>query len=223
MRTQFTNELVALTADLTQMCRLTQEAAERVTDALVAADLTATYEVFALEEELQRMHRACEARTVVLLALQAPVARDLRHVVTAIQIAGELSRIGRLTSRVAERVYKSHPEPVAPAPVLELLAEMGHLAARATARAGAAVASGHESPPIEDETDAHTMATLNRRLHTALSVSPWPGGTDDAIELALVGHHLERSIEHILQIERLIRFLDTGIPPTAQTDTALAE
>ncbi|WP_051161733.1 PhoU domain-containing protein [Nocardia brevicatena] len=130
MRTRFTDELVALTADPTQMCRLTQKAAERVTDALVTADSTAAYEAFALEEELQRMHNSREARTVVPLAPQAPVARDLRRVVTAIQIAGEP---------------------------------------------------------------------------------------------ALIGHHLERSIEHILQIERPTRFLDTGIPPTTRTDTATAE
>lgn len=216
MRTQFTNELVALTADLTQMCRLAQGAAERVTDALVGADLTATYEVFALDEQLQKMYSACEARTVVLLALQAPVARDLRHVVTAIQIAGELSRIGWLTSRAADQVYKSHPEPVAPQHILDLFAEMGCVAAQATARAGRAVASGHQDPA--EESDAEAMETLNRQLHSALAAPAWTGTTDEAIELALLGHHLGRAVDHTARIERLIRFLDTGIPPTAQPD-----
>ncbi|WP_280445546.1 phosphate signaling complex PhoU family protein [Nocardia brasiliensis] len=129
MRTQFTRELVALTNDLTLMCRLTHDATERMTDALVGADLTATYEVFALDEQLQAMYGACEARTVVLLALQAPVARDLRHVVTAIQIATELSGIGTLVSKVADQVYQSHPGHVAPQAVLDILAAMGRLAA----------------------------------------------------------------------------------------------
>lgn len=212
VRTQFTNELVALTADLTQMCRITHEAAGRVTDALVGADLTATYEVFALDERLQAMYGACEARTVVLLALQAPVARDLRHVVTAIQIAGELSRIGRLFSRVADQVYQSHPEPIAPAPVLALLGQMAGLTAESTERAQRAVTTGRYAPADEDV--AATMHDLDRELHAALTTTE--GGTDTAITLALIGHKLSRTLDHTDRIERLIHFLDTGIPPTAQ-------
>lgn len=212
VRTQFTNELVALTADLTQMCRITHEAADRVTDALVGADLTATYEVFALDEQLQAMHSACEARTVVLLALQAPVARDLRHVVTAIQIAGELSRIGRLFSHVADQVYQSHPEPVAPAPVLALLGQMAGLTAEATERAQRAVTTGRYTPA--DENAATTMHSLDRQLHAALTTAE--GDTDTAITLALIGHKFLRTLDHTDRIERLIHFLDTGIPPTAQ-------
>ncbi|MGW1741416.1 phosphate signaling complex PhoU family protein [Nocardia sp. NPDC001965] len=223
MRTQFTNELVALTADLTQMCRITHEAAERVTDAVVGADLTATYEVFALDERLQTMFGACEARTVVLLALQAPVARDLRHVVTAIQIAGELSRIGRLFSRVADQVYRTHPDPIAPPPVLEVLAQMAGLTAECTFRAQHAVTRGRHTPA--EDTGAAEMRALDRRLHNALSAT---AGTDTetAITLALIGHKLSRTLDHTDRIERLIHFLDTGVPPTAQAlsdDEAAAE
>lgn len=213
VRTQFTNELVALTADLTQMCRITHEAAERVTDAVVGADLAATYEVFALDERLQTMYGACEARTVVLLALQAPVARDLRHVVTAIQIAGELSRIGRLFSRVADQVYRTHPDPIAPPPVLDVLAHMAGLAAECTARAQRAVTRGRHTPA--DDTGVDTMQTLNQKLHNALS-SIGDADTETTITLALVGHKLTRTLDHTERIERLIHFLDTGVPPTAQ-------
>ncbi|WP_328410022.1 phosphate signaling complex PhoU family protein [Nocardia sp. NBC_00403] len=219
MRTQFTRELVALTNDLTLMCRLAHDAAERVTDALADADLTATYEVFALDEQLQQMYSACEARTVVLLALQAPVARDLRHVVTAIQIASELSRIGTLISRAAEQVYKSHPEPVAPRPIMDLLMAMGRLAAHRTAIAGQAVATGHQ-PPAEPASDAPTMDELHQQLHAALTGPVWSGPTDASIDIALVGNHLERCVDHTARIDRLIRFLDTGIPPTAQPEDA---
>ncbi|MEU1986078.1 PhoU domain-containing protein [Nocardia sp. NPDC019395] len=212
MRTQFTNELVALTADLTQMCRLTHEAAERMTDALVGADLTATYEVFALDERLQTMYGACEARTVVLLALQAPVARDLRHVVTAIQIAGELSRIGHLFSQVADQVYRSHPEPIAAAPVLDLLGRMSGRTAQATARAQGAVTTGRHT--VDDDDGQATMQALNQKLHATLSATD--NATETAIALALVGYQLSRTLDHTDRIERLIHFLDTGVPPTAQ-------
>ncbi|AFT99284.1 phosphate uptake regulator, PhoU [Nocardia brasiliensis ATCC 700358] len=216
VRTQFTRELVALTNDLTLMCRLTHDATERMTDALVGADLTATYEVFALDEQLQGMYGACEARTVVLLALQAPVARDLRHVVTAIQIATELSGIGTLVSKVADQVYQSHPGHVAPQAVLDILAAMGRLAAARTAATGAAVATGRQESGTEPESGSQAMEALHQRLHTALAdpVSAQP--TTSAITLALLANQLERCVDHTARIDRLIRFLDTGVPPTAQ-------
>ncbi|WP_069163164.1 phosphate signaling complex PhoU family protein [Nocardia altamirensis] len=216
MRTQFTRELVALTNDLTLMCRLTHDAAERVTEALVGADLTATYEVFALDERLQTMYSACEARTVVLLALQAPVARDLRHVVTAIQIATELSRISGLVSRVAEQVYQSHPGHVAPQTILEILAAMGRLAAQHTALSGQAVATGHQEPISEQDSGATAMDALHQQLHTVLADPTVAQPTTTAIDIALLANHLERCMDHTARIDRLIRFLDTGIPPTAQ-------
>ncbi|MEV0294644.1 PhoU domain-containing protein [Nocardia sp. NPDC050710] len=215
MRTQFTHELVALTNDLTLMCRVAHDAVERLIDALVDADLKATYEVFALDEQLQKMYGACEARTVVLLALQAPVARDLRHVVTAIQIASELSRIGWLTSRVADQIYRSHPGHVGPQPILDILAEMGRLAAHRTAVSGQAVATGHNA--TETEPGVHPMEQLHHRLLTALTEAAPAQPTDSAIDLAMTGSYLERCIDHTDRIDSLIRFLDTGIPPTAQT------
>lgn len=214
VRTQFTRELVALTNDLTLMCRLTHDAAERVTDALVGADLTATYEVFALDEQLQNMYGSCEARTVVLLALQAPVARDLRHVVTAIQIATELSRIGGLVSQVADGVYQSHPGHVAPPSILRILADMGRLAATRTALSGEAVATGHHEPPAEHDPGLHAMELLHKQLHSTLAASAQP--TSAAVTIALLANHLERCVDHTARIDRLIRFLDTGVPPTAQ-------
>ncbi|GAA5064061.1 PhoU domain-containing protein [Nocardia callitridis] len=216
MRTQFTRELNALTDDLTLMCRHVHDATARLTDALVDADLTATYEVFALDEQLQKMYGACEARTVLLLALQAPVARDLRHVVTAIQIATELSDIGTLTNRVANHVYRAHPGHIAPEPILNILAELGALAVARAADVGDAVATGHLPPVTELDTGAQEIAALRLRLRAALTDPAATQPTESAIDVVLVGDHLERCVQHTARIDRLIRFLDTGVPPTAQ-------
>ncbi len=72
--------------------------------------------------------------------------------------------------------------------------------------------SGRYSAVDEDAPAA--MRALNQKLHTALSSTG--DTTDTAIALALVGHRLAGSLEHTDRIARLIHFLDTGIPPTAQ-------
>ncbi|MGW6427189.1 phosphate signaling complex PhoU family protein [Nocardia sp. NPDC055053] len=213
MRTQFTLELVALSNDLTLMSRLAHDATERITEALAGADLTATYEVFAIDEQLQQMFAACENRTMALLALQAPVARDLRHVVTAIQIAGELSRIGRRTETAGQYVYRAHPRAVAPEPVITELVAMGALAAECVARVGASVATGRFAE--DDGTAAESMDVLCRQLRTVLATTGTDAGA--AIDLALLGSQFQRCVDHTARIARLIRFLDTGIPPETGT------
>ena len=209
VRTQFTLELVALANDLTLMSRVAHDATERVTQALAGADLAATYEVFALDEQLQLMFAACESRTMALLALQAPVARDLRHVVTAIQVAGELSRIGRRTETAGQYVYRAHPGVVAPASVITELVSMGTLAAACVARVSASVASGRFA--ADDGSDIDAMETLCKQLRTALSEAEV--STEAAIDMALLGSQFQRCVDHAARIARLIRFLDTGIPP----------
>ncbi|MFD3596554.1 phosphate uptake regulator PhoU [Nocardia sp. NPDC058640] len=211
MRTQFTLELVALANDLTLMSRVAHDATQRVTQAVATADLAATYEVFALDEQLQVMFAACESRTMALLALQAPVARDLRHVVTAIQVAGELSRIGRRTETAGQYVYRAHPRTVAPAPVIDELVSMGTLASTCVARVGASVASGRVC--ADDGADAVAMDTLCKQLRTVLTDSGV--SVEAAIDMALLGSQFQRCVDHAARIARLIRFLDTGIPPEA--------
>ncbi|MFI5503678.1 phosphate signaling complex PhoU family protein [Nocardia asteroides] len=215
MRTQFTLELVALSNDLTLMSRLAHDATERVTEALASADLTATYEVFALDEQLQQMFAACENRTMALLALQAPVARDLRHVVTAIQIAGELSRIGRRTETAGQYVYRAHPRAVATEPVLAELVAMGTLAAECVAGVSASVATGRFV--ADDGTAGEAMDARCARLRTVLTTTDADAGTGAAIDLALLGSQFQRCVDHTARIARLIRFLDTGIPPESGT------
>ncbi|WP_245545729.1 phosphate signaling complex PhoU family protein [Nocardia higoensis] len=203
MRTQFTQELHELTDSLTLMYRLAHDTVERGVDALAEADLAAAYEVFALEEQLRAAHGTCESRTVALLALQAPVARDLRHVVTAMQIAGQLAEIGALSSRVADQVYRRHPDHVAPQPILDVLVELGRVAATRIARVG--TAAGTAPGPLRE------------RLHAALTDHEHPHSPTDVVELTLLGSYLERCVEHADRIDAMVRFLDTGVPPTAQT------
>ncbi|MFC4125177.1 phosphate signaling complex PhoU family protein [Nocardia rhizosphaerae] len=216
VRTQFTLELVALSNDLTLMSRLAHDATERITEALAAADLTVTYEVFAIDERLQQMFATCEHRTMALLALQAPVARDLRHVVTTIQVAGELSRIGRRTETAGQYVYRAHPDRVAPEPIVAELVSMGTLAAESVAQVSNSVATG-SFPADDGAAAAATMEALCGQLRTTLTAHESGIDSGTAIDLALLGSQFQRCVDHAARIARLIQFLDTGIPPESGT------
>ncbi|MFI5778478.1 phosphate signaling complex PhoU family protein [Nocardia sp. NPDC051570] len=217
MRTKFSSELAALTRELGRLAGLAHEAAERVALAVTETDLTAAYEVFALDEKLQEKYGACENRAVILLALEAPVARDLRHVVSAIQIADDLSQLGWLTSSIADSVVRRYPHPVAPPEIITPLAEIGRLTTILAARVvDVIVATGHPIPDAELVVPDPALAHTCQRVLQLLASPEWPHHSAMAVDLALLVHHYERCAEHCVRIGRLIRFFHTGIPLSAQ-------
>ena len=85
MRSAFREQLDALTMTLSQMCALAGLAMDRATQALLQADLVTAERVITDHDHLARMQTKAQEASFVLLALQAPVAGDLRIVVGSMQ------------------------------------------------------------------------------------------------------------------------------------------
>ena len=94
MRAVFHGELEQLGVELATMCGLAADAMEKASRALLGSDLVLAEQVISDDEELDAAQARCEEHAFVLLALQAPVARDLRLVVSAIQAAEKIERMG---------------------------------------------------------------------------------------------------------------------------------
>ncbi len=218
VRTKFSIELMALTDELANMARLTHESAERACVALMGSDLTAAYEVFALEEQVQIEHAKCEDRSVLLLALEAPVARDLRHVVTAMQIADDLLGIAGALSRVADVVVRRYPEPVAVQPIAEMLTEMSTAVTDLVGTVVRVIAA--QNPPRDQvlvpRDDA--LDRLRAQAAEAAADAGWPHGSAMAIDIAMMAHHFGHCVDHSVRIGQLIRFFHSGIPLYAQVE-----
>ncbi|MCB0944429.1 MAG: phosphate transport system regulatory protein PhoU, partial [Mycobacterium sp.] len=90
MRTAYHDQLDALTQQLAEMCRMAGVAMERATQALLQADLTLAEQVISDHEQISASSARAEEAAFVLLALQAPVAGDLRAIVSSIQIVADV-------------------------------------------------------------------------------------------------------------------------------------
>ena len=83
MRTAYHEQLDALTNRLAEMCGLAGVAMERATQALLQADLPLAEQVITDHDQIATLSARAEEDAFVLLALQAPVAGDLRAVVSS--------------------------------------------------------------------------------------------------------------------------------------------
>ena len=100
MRTAYHEQLDDLSNQLGEMCGLAGIAMERATQALLQADLVLAEQVITDHEQIAAMSAKAEEAAFVLLALQAPVAGDLRAIVSSIQIVADVDRMGALALHV---------------------------------------------------------------------------------------------------------------------------
>ena len=75
-------------------------------DSLARVDHGAADEVFVLDQEIYALQVEVEKTCVDLIALHAPVARDLRVITTSLKITTDLDRIGRYAKDIAETTLR---------------------------------------------------------------------------------------------------------------------
>jgi phosphate transport system protein len=213
MRTTFHAELDGLMIDLVRMARLAAQMMTNASIALHQNDLALAGVVIAGCDQMNAMHDDREQRCVILLALQAPVAGDLRVVIAALHASDHLKRMGNLARHIAVIARVKHPNPMVAGEVRPVLARMGLLASQLAEDAATAIEhqdplSGCRLAVSDDEVDA-----LRRHLFGILFADDWPHGVERAVDAALIGRYYERFSDHAVSIARQVCYMTTGRMP----------
>jgi len=213
MRTAYHEQLDALTHQLAEMCRMAGIAMERATQALLQADLVLAEQVIGDHEQIIAASARAEEAAFVLLALQAPVAGDLRAIVGSIQIVADVERMGALALHVAKIARRRHPQHALPEEVNGYFSEMGRIAVDLGASARAVLLSRDpdQARLIREEDDA--MDDLHRHLFSVMMDREWKHGVAAAVDVTLLGRFYERFADHAVEISRRVIFQVTGHLP----------
>ncbi|MCW2511265.1 MAG: Phosphate-specific transport system accessory protein PhoU [Mycobacterium sp.] len=215
MRNAFHEELDSLIATLSRMCGLAGLAMERATQSLLQADLVLAEQVITDHEQLTRMQTQAEEASLILLALQAPVAGDLRVVVTSMQNVADAERMGGLALHVAKIARRRHPDHALPEEVNGYFAEMGRIAVDLGNTAKDVVLSRDPEQAAQIGRDDDAMDQLHRHLFTLMMDKDWTHGVSAAVDVTLLGRFYERFADHAAEIGRRIVFQVTGETPDA--------
>lgn len=217
MRTTFHTQLAELATGLSDMCARAGAAMNTATQALLQADLVLAENVIAGHHHLTAMRSRVEENAVVLLALQAPVARDLRTVVSALHHAADIERMGGLATHVAKVVRRRHPEHVLPDEVSDSFADMGHLAMELANNAHDVLTTADAGQAARIRHGDDAMDALHRHLFTVLMDHQWTHGVAAAVDVTLLGRFYERFADHTVEIARRVIFARTGHLPDDET------
>ena len=213
MRTAYHGQLDGLINQLAEMCALAGQAMERATQALLQADLVLAEQVITDHEEISTRSTKAEEAAFVLLALQAPVAGDLRAIVSSLQLVADVDRMGALALHVAKIARRRHPQHALPERVNGYFAEMGRVAVELgnSAREVLLSRDPQKAAQIREEDDA--MDDLHRHLFNVLMDREWKHGVAAAVDVTLLGRFYERFADHAVEIARRVIFQVTGHLP----------
>lgn len=213
MREAFHRELIALEDELAGMCELATTAMRQATQALLTADGVLAEQVMSADARLDGARNRCEEHAYELLALQAPVAGDLRGVLAAVCCADKLERMGDLAAHVADVARRSEPEPVVPDHLGGLFAELGRCTVDMADRLGELLAGESGSGAAELDQADELVDAMHTVLLDVVTTSSWQHGVGTAVDLALVGRFYERFADHVVSVARRRDFAATGAFP----------
>jgi phosphate transport system protein len=210
MRTAYQHELSALLAQVGEMCGLAGVAMERATTALLGPDLSLAEEVITAHEAIVAMGVATEERALVLLARQAPVAGDLRAVVSSMKNAADVDRMGALALHVATIARRRHPRCAVPDDVAPYFTEMGRIAVDLGNSARDVVLSRDPRKAAQIRHDDDAIDQLHSHLFTVLKDQQWGHGVAAGVDVALLSRYYERFADHAVELARRVIYQATG-------------
>src|ERR1700739_1898919 len=141
MRTAYHDQLSTLRTQLSTMCGETADAMHAATESLLAAELDRAERVIRERSRIAALSGQAWQEAFDLLALQQPVAADLRAVVSAIHIAADVDRMTTLAVHIAQIARRRHPNCAVPEEVKDCFADMGGVAVQMAKTARDVVAS----------------------------------------------------------------------------------
>ena len=223
IRKSFHQQLEDIKQDVIELAAMVVESIPRATQALLDADLSAAQAVIDYDDFLDAKSLEIDEHCLRLLALQQPMASDLRVIMTAMRLNWDLERAGDLACNICKTIRRMYGTPIEPK-LRGLIVQMSeeayrltHLAIDAYAERNVALAAALDD--MDDRLDA-----LQRDFVIALieqhdrSVMP----LQSAVQLALVARYYERLGDHAVNIGERIQYMVTGWLPE-HTGAARAE
>jgi phosphate transport system protein len=210
MRTRFQIALDDLKHKLLAMGGLTELAIDRVTEAYRKRDLKLCYAVLEGERAINMAEREIDELALDLLAMQQPLAIDLRFITAVMKINADLERVGDQAVNIAERIMNTIKLPSVELPVD--IPRMAGTAANMVRRSLEAFIEGKaelaevilKMDDIVDQMNDEISAVLVQKMHEN------PAVVEQALDLLLMARNLERIADHATNIAEDVIFWVRG-------------
>ncbi|KRE60060.1 phosphate signaling complex protein PhoU [Nostocoides sp. Soil756] len=210
MRKAYHEELDRIAESLVEMTHLAASAMSRATTALLDADVHLADSVITADAEIDARREQIDLLSFDLLALQQPVATDLRVVVTSMRMSSDIERMGDLARHVAKVARLRYPASAVPPELRGTFREMGQVAELIVEKVGSVIAARDVDGAREIARDDDVMDALHRELFEHVTGKDWPHDTETAVDITLLGRYYERFADHAVSVAERVVWIVTG-------------
>ena len=214
MREAYYDQLDVIIDELVAMTGRVQESVVAATRALLEADLDVASQVVAGDAAVDQLRERIEDQVFELMALQQPVAGDLRMLFAAVRMVSDLERMGDLSVHVAKVAMLRAPGKAVPEEMRPIMERMAEVAAHMVGGAATVIAERDVEAAQQLERDDEEMDELRRHSFRVMLGDGWSHGVEPAIDVALLGRYYERIADHAVSLARRVVYLVTGQIPT---------
>ena len=213
IRQGFGDQLMGLEQELLRMGALVEDQLRAAVRSLTEKNSALAHEVIEEDDRVDAMEMDIERRCLTLLALQQPLASDLRIVSTALKIITDLERmadhaadIAKVTLRLENQAFV---KPLVDIPEMARLASsMVRLALNAYLHRS--IDEAYTMINLDDDVD-HLYAQIFRDLINLMRDRP--DAADQGTHLLFVASHLERIADHATNLAEAVIYAVTGLRP----------
>ncbi|NLI80527.1 MAG: phosphate signaling complex protein PhoU [Deltaproteobacteria bacterium] len=211
MQSRFHQEIQALKITILQMAALTERAVEKAVRAFLERDSQLAEEVIDGDREINLLEVEIDRHCLRLLALDQPMARDLRFIVGSMRICAELERIADQAVNVAQRAqFLANRPPLPPNPFMERLSET------AIDMYKTVIASFMSENPdqatevcqMDDTADEYNVKVLKSQLDYMVREVP---AVERSVQTIIAARCLERIADGATNIAESVIFIVRGV------------
>jgi len=209
-REHYNQELADLRASVVAMASMTNKAIDNAVTALTRRDVRLAEHVIAADRAINEHRWRTEEQALLVIATQAPMARDLRMIAAVIHIVTDLERMADHAAGTAKiAIQTADREPLKPLVDIPRMSEIARsmLHDAITAFIEDDQAAARAIVARDDEVDA-LYEQVYRELLTFMLADPTT--IDQATHLLWAAHNLERIADRVTNICERVVFAATG-------------
>ena len=210
MRNAFQEELDSIHSTLVRMGEIVEESMSAATRALLEPNLEIAEKVIKEDDTIDDMQHELDARTMMIIARQSPVAGDLRTLVTSLRMSADLERMGDMAHHIAKLARMRYPNIAVPSELIQIIESMDRVAVSIIQKTTAAISTRNTTLALQLEKDDDEMDKLHRQLFKVLMDPTWSHGTEVAIDMTLLGRYYERCADHAVSVGRRVYYMVNG-------------
>ncbi|MDP4586479.1 MAG: phosphate signaling complex protein PhoU [Microbacteriaceae bacterium] len=210
MREMFDQELQSVQLRIVEIADSVFTIVTDATTALLETDVKAADRALAGAESVSEKALSLDELVIRTLALQAPVAKDLRILVSTLRISASLERMSALASHIATIARFRFPDSVIPESLSDTFDEMVRLDVRLSKKLVKLLKNTSVDLARSIQAADARVDELHREVFEVVLDKSWKEKAVHTVDVTLASRYLERIADHVVEISSKVSYLTTG-------------